>query len=123
MARIASLLSPYYEKDIPQAVREMDAEDWRQSLAGFPEWAVERAVRWWKGEDNPERRKRPLEGDIAARCRKEMKWIPNAVMMLEARRTGHDFSNKDNIRSEKMSADRAAEIMREVGYEPKRMEG
>lgn len=65
LARVASLLLPYYEKDTPQAVREMEAEDWLESLADMPQWAIDRAVRWWKGSDNPDRRKRPLEGDIA----------------------------------------------------------
>ena len=69
MARVAALLSPYYEKDTPQSVREMEAEDWLAALEGFPQWAVDDAVRWWKSADNPHRRRRPMEGDIAERCR------------------------------------------------------
>jgi hypothetical protein len=65
LARIASLLLPYYEKDTPQAVREMEAEDWLEAMADLPRWAIDRAVRWWKGPDNPDRRKRPMEGDIS----------------------------------------------------------
>lgn len=72
MARIAALLSPYYEKDVPQAVRIMEAEDWAEALADYPQWAIQNAVRWWKSEHNPDRRKRPFEGDIAERCRAEM---------------------------------------------------
>lgn len=71
MGRIAALLLPYYEKDTPQGVRNMEAEDWAAELGIYPQWSVERAVRWWKSEANPERRKRPLEGDIAARCKRE----------------------------------------------------
>jgi len=119
-ARIAALLSPYYEKDIPQAVREMEAEDWREALAEFPRWAIERAVRWWKSADNPDRRKRPLEGDIAARCRIEMNGVPSAMKMLELRRTGVDFSKKEKPR-EPISKERAEEIMREIGFAPKQM--
>ena len=118
LARVAALLSPYYEKETPQAVREMEAEDWREALAGFPRWAIERAVRWWKSADNPDRRKRPLEGDIAARCRVEMNGVPSAVHMLELRSKGRDFARKEEPR---ISAARAAELMREVGFVPRQM--
>jgi hypothetical protein len=120
LARVAALLSPYYEKETPQAVREMEAEDWREALAEFPRWAIERAVRWWKSADNSDRRKRPLEGDIAARCRIEMNGVPSAVKMLELRRTGPDFSKKEEPR-EPISKERAAEIMRQAGFVPKQM--
>ena len=120
LARIAALLSPYYEKDTPQGVREMEAEDWREALSEFPRWAIERAVRWWKSADNPDRRKRPLEGDIAARCRIEMNGVPSAVMMLELRRNGRDFSKKEEPR-ERISPERAAELLREAGFAPKQM--
>lgn len=120
LARVAALLSPYYEKETPQAVREMEAEDWREALAEFPRWAIERAVRWWKSADNPDRRKRPLEGDIAARCRVEMNGVPSAVQMLELRRNGRDFS-QPQLPRERVSAERAAEILAEAGLSPQRM--
>lgn len=84
LARIAALLSPYYEKDVPQAVRRIEAEDWVAALSDFPQWAIERSVRWWKSADNPNRRKRPLEGDIAARCKAEMAPIRAAHIALAA---------------------------------------
>lgn len=67
LARVAALLNPYYEKDTPQAIREMEAEDWLSALEGKPQWAITAAVRWWLGENNPDRRKRPFQGDIGAR--------------------------------------------------------
>jgi hypothetical protein len=82
MARIAALLSPYYEKDVPQAVRVMEAEDWAEALAEYPQWAIQNAVRWWKSEHNQDRRKRPFEGDIAALCRKEMDAVRAALFIL-----------------------------------------
>lgn len=72
MAHIAALLSQYYDKDGPQGVREIQAEGWARALAEFPLWAVEKATQWWQSADNPDRRKRPLHGDIVARCREEM---------------------------------------------------
>jgi hypothetical protein len=119
VARVASLLSPYYEKDIPQAVRKMEAEDWEYALREFPQWAIERAVRWWKSDANTERRKRPLEGDIVARCRVEMDGVASASKVLEMKQRG--IEHKPEPR-ERLSADRAAEIMRDVGFGVKRME-
>lgn len=84
MARIAALLSPYYEKDTPQGVRIMEAQDWAAELDGLPRWAIERAVRWWKGADNPKRAKRPLEGDISARAKFEMQAVRAARIAMRS---------------------------------------
>jgi hypothetical protein len=119
VARVAALLSPYYEKDIPQAVRKMEAEDWEQALSGFPQWAIERAVRWWKSDANTDRRKRPLEGDIVARCRVEMDGVASASKVLEMKQRGAEHKPEPR---ERLTADRAAEIMRDVGFGVKRME-
>lgn len=118
LARVAALLLPYYEKDTPQAVREMEAEDWREALGGFPRWAIERAVRWWKSDANPDRRKRPLEGDIAARCRVEMNGVPSAYKVLEMKQRGSDYKVEPR---ERLTAERAAEILGEAGFNTKRM--
>ena len=119
LARVAALLLPYYEKETPQAVREMEAEDWREALGSFPRWAIERAVRWWKSDANTDRRKRPLEGDIAARCRVEMDGVASASEVLEIRQRGAEHKPEPR---ERLTADRAAEIMRDVGFSVKRME-
>jgi hypothetical protein len=115
LARIAALLLPYYEKDTPQGVREMEAEDWREALGEYPQWAIERAVRWWKSKDNPDRRRRPLEGDIAARCRIEMDGVPSAVLALGMTR---EIAPPDR---ERISPERAKAILQEVGFVPKAM--
>lgn len=100
----------------------MEAEDWLEELSGYPQWAIERAVRWWKSEANANRRKRPFEGDIAARCKIEMAGVPTASMMLDLRQNGK-YEEILPAPREKMSAERAAAIMAEVGFEPKRMPG
>jgi len=82
MVRIAALLEPFYDKGTPQIVKQMDAEDWADALSKYPRWAIQNAARWWKGEENDSRRKRPLEGDIAARCRLEMDAIYAAERIL-----------------------------------------
>ena len=84
MARIAALLSPYYEKDTPQGVRIMEAQDWAVAVKDLPQWAIERAVRWWKGADNPKRSRRPLEGDIVAQAKEEMQAVRAAKIALSS---------------------------------------
>jgi hypothetical protein len=84
MARVLALLNPYFDKDTPQAIREIEAEDWAVALGEYPYWAIEKAARWWKSEDNADRRKRPLEGDIARRCRMEMDAINAARVKLQS---------------------------------------
>lgn len=105
MARVAALLNPYFEKDTPQAVREIEAEDWAVALRGIPQWALENAVRWWKSADNPDRRKRPLEGDIAARCKVEMMAVRAAQINLNA--TGKTYQPQPSEREAMDDATRA----------------
>jgi len=72
MARVAALLGQYYASDVPQGAVRMMAEDWAAELADYPEWAITKAVRWWKSRENLNRKRRPLEGDISERARFEM---------------------------------------------------
>ena len=125
MARVAALLSPYYDKDTPSAVRRMEAEDWLEALAQYPQWAIERAVRWWKSADNSDRRKKPLEGDIAARCIVEMKGIGALPDILRRKREGRYITPKlprEKLPTEERKA-MAAKVLAEVGFAPKRFGG
>lgn len=81
-ARVASLLSPYYEKNTPQGIREMEADDWVLALRLYPRWAIDAAVRWWKGLDNDNRHRRPLEGDISKRATAEMMAVNAAKIKI-----------------------------------------
>lgn len=82
MARVMALLTPYFTADVPEGVRRIEAEDWRAALQGKPAWAVEKACRWWKSDENPDHRKKPIEGDIADRVRVEMGILPFAAMKI-----------------------------------------
>ena len=84
LARVAALLNPYYEKDTPQAIREMEAEDWLAALDGKPQWAITAAVRWWLGEGNDKRRSRPMQGDIAARVSIETEAMRAGAVRVQA---------------------------------------
>jgi hypothetical protein len=72
MARVLALLTPYFTASVPEAVRRIEAEDWMAALKGYPHWAIEKAVRWWKSDENPDHRRKPLEGDIVERVKFEM---------------------------------------------------
>jgi hypothetical protein len=121
MVRCASLLHPYYEKDAPQSVREMDAEDWAAALRGYPKWAIERAVRWWKSADNERRGKRPLEGDIEAQCEELMDGVRAAQRILASGQAVSTLRLPEAPR-ERVSPEAAAEIMARAGFPVRRME-
>ena len=125
MARVAALLNPYYDKDTPQAVRQMEAEDWLEALREYPQWAIERAVRWWKSEENADRRKRPLEGDIAARCKVEMRGIGAVPKLLGLKAEGR-YIEPEKPREKASPEERremATAILAKAGYSVRRMEG
>ena len=116
MARVAALLSPYFDKDTPQGVREIEAEDWAEALAKYPSWAIERACRWWKSADNPNRRKRPLEGDIEDRIRYEMRNVRGAKAWAK-----RGVSGMDAVEAEPpVDAKTAREILQRAGFAPRR---
>jgi len=54
------------------AVSEQVGEIWQDELAPYPLWSIHNACRWWLSKDNPDRRKKPLPGDISERCEVEM---------------------------------------------------
>lgn len=127
LARIAALLSGYYAADVPQEIVRIEAEDWAHALREFPAWAIVNAVRWWKGEDNPRRRNKPHEGDIAERARKEMAAIVVAeVAVKRFDRGGNILPFKPEPREELTPEERqrrADEIMAAAGFAVKRFGG
>lgn len=122
LMRIAALLEPYFDKGTPAMVRAMEAEDWAEELRDFPKWAIEAAVRWWKSADNQDRRKRPLEGDIGARVRREMDAVRAAQAILDQPLAAAAFELPAPIR-EKVLADVANDILARAGFRPKTFGG
>jgi len=82
MARVLALLTPYFTASVPESVRRIEADDWLTALRTYPHWAIEKAVRWWKSDDNPDHRRKPLEGDIVARVKFEMGILSVAAMSV-----------------------------------------
>jgi hypothetical protein len=120
MARVAALLSPYYDKSTPQGIREMEAEDWLVELRPYPQWAIERAVRWWKSAENERRARRPVEGDISARCKVEMRGFQSVPDLI---RRGFRAGGPPPADPPRVSKEAAAAIMAAAGYGPRKMGG
>jgi hypothetical protein len=80
---VAVLLNMYFVVDQRSEVFKGIASRWLAELEDFPEWAIDRAVTWWIGRDNPKRDRRPMPGDIAARAKREMGHINAARQQIK----------------------------------------
>lgn len=119
MARIASLLHPYYAGSAPQSSIEMMAEDWAIALGKHPKWAIDAAVRWWKSRANMDRKRKPLEGDIEARVFFEMGNISLAKYRLEMFRQGQRPQEPTPI-EKRVTPEQRAAILAEKDFDDKR---
>lgn len=121
MARVVSLLSQYYAADVSQGAVKMMAEDWAVELEDYPEWAIEKAVRWWKSAANPDRKKRPLEGDISARAKVEAGVISVGRLAVKRYEQGRTpYQSPDRKDPHKGDPDGASRTFAAVGYKPNR---
>jgi hypothetical protein len=128
LARVAALLTGYYVADIPAEIMRFEAEDWEVGLREFPEWAITKAVRWWKGESNVDRRKKPQVGDIAIRARHEMGAVCVARLAVKRFDEGRPlFTRKQDEPLEPGDAElrsrNANEILAKAGFTLKRFGG
>ena len=105
--RCVTLLSHYWRDDDPVELTAAIGADWAEVLEGLPQNAIHRACIAWL-RDSPDRKPKP--GNIYALARE---FMPRPVIVAR--------SPEPDIPRERMSAERAAEIMAEVGFRPKRM--
>lgn len=120
--RIASLLAQYFQGDISEGMMKSIADDWYHELKDFPAWSIAKAVRWWIGKDNPDRRKKPMTGDIAERAQKELGPLMVARAAINSFDRGHVPLIATQPR-ERMSKERADEIMAQAGFSVKKFGG
>lgn len=122
MARVLSLLSQYFAADIPESVKRIEAEDWRAALGVWPAWAIEKACRWWKSDENPDHRRKPLEGDIVERVKFEMGIVSFGAMKVReydagyAKRTAAPEEVKPTPEEMEQRRAFAQDVMRKAGY-------
>lgn len=109
MGRIATLLSHYWREDDPSELNEAMGRDWADILEGMPQDAIAKACMAYL---RSEPRRKPSPGAIYALARE---YLPRPVVV--PRPIAPEPERK------KMTAERAAEIMAEAGYRPKKFGG
>lgn len=105
LGRIATLLSHYWRDDDPSELTEAIARDWADILEGMSQDAISKACTAYLRN---EPRRKPTPGAIYELARE---FTPRPVVV----------SRTPEPERERISAERAAEIMAEVGFRPKRM--
>ena len=107
--RILTLLSHYWRDDDPSAMDEAIARDWADILEGMPQDAISKACMAYL---RSEPRRKPSPGAIYALARD---YMPRPVIV--------PMQPPPEVVRERMSAERAAEIMAEVGFRPMKFGG
>lgn len=100
LERIFTLLTHYYVSDLPEQVAVRIADDWFSVLDGLPDWAIERACRWWLSADNPKRRNKPMPGDIEASARGEVALLDMAEGLVK--RGGASIADNEALNAARM---------------------
>lgn len=103
---MATLLSHYWREDDPSELNEALGRDWADILEGMTQDAISKACTAYL-RDEP--RRKPSPGAIYALARE---FTPRPVVV-----------SQPEPEREKISAERAAEIMAEVGFKPQRFGG
>lgn len=65
---VTFLAANYFVAEMAEPVSMQLARDWTRELAGYPQWAIEAACNWWISKQNPNRRCKPVPGDISERA-------------------------------------------------------
>ena len=105
--RILTLLSHYWREDDPSAMDAALARDWCDILEGMTQDAIGKACMAYL-RDEP--RRKPAPGAIYALARE---YTPRPAVV----------PRQPEPERERMTAERAAEIMAEVGFRPKKFTG
>ncbi len=107
--RIYTLLSHYWREDDPDALTTAIANDWVEVLAGMPQRAIQNAcVQYLRDEP----RRKPTPGAILELTRAAAP--PPRLIVSQA---------PPPPKPERISAERANEIMKEVGFRPQMFGG
>lgn len=69
-AHLIEILDAYAKPGVSQEVLEIRARDFMAELDRYPTWAVVRAFRWWKSDQNQYRYRAPLPGDLTEHAHK-----------------------------------------------------
>lgn len=115
--RALSLLSHYFISEEDERVAKAKAKDWGDILSGYPAWAINNAAQWWMSMENPERKRKPLPGDIQERAYKEMMGVRAAETVLQTRNASEVNAGSIEAQSPpRVSTEAARAIMEEYGF-------
>ena len=117
--RIAALLLQYFQGEISERMMRVIADDWCREMQEFPAWAIAKSVRWYISRINPDRRRKPLPGDISDIAQRELGPIFAAKSAIRRFDQGVVLRIEE-APAERMSKERAEEIMAEVGVTVKK---
>lgn len=81
--RTFTLLSHYFVTDTHPEAMTAVARDWTYELRQYPEWAIDRAAKWWLSRENDKRGKKPMPGDISERVVAEMGAVKMASRQVQ----------------------------------------
>lgn len=109
LGRIATLLGHYWREDDPSELNEAMGRDWADILEGLPQDAISKACRRYL-TDEP--RRKPTPGAIYAMARE---YVPRPIIVASA--------PEPEPERQKLTAERAAQIMEEIGFRPQRFGG
>jgi len=110
LGRIATLLGHYWREDDPSELNEAMGRDWADILEGMPQDAIAKACTAYLRE---EPRRKPTPGAVYALARN---YIPRPVIVSRA-------PEPEAPKRERVSAERAAEILAESGFRPRKFGG
>mgnify|MGYP003656552509 FL=1 len=113
IGRIAALLLQYFQGEISEQMMRVIADDWCHEMQEFPAWAIAKSVRWYISRINPDRRRKPLPGDISDIAQRELGPIFAAKSAIRRFDQGVVLRIEE-APAERMSKERAEEIMAEV---------
>jgi len=88
------------------------AKDWAEELQDYPEWALQKAFRWWTGRENQKRRQKPVPGDISERAHIELSIVRAA--QIEAKNASRAAPRHDTTPAERVRPDVAQAIVAEA---------
>ena len=82
--RAVKILAHYFVAEMHPEILKSISEDWNRELAGYPEWAIEEACRWWLSQHNKKRRQKPMPGDISEVAQRSMGMTKLAERLVDA---------------------------------------
>jgi hypothetical protein len=108
LGRVATLLSHYWRDDDPEHLAAATATDWADVLDGMPEQAISKACLAYL-KDEP--RRKPTPGAIYALAKA---FVPRPALVSQIKPT------PQQIERERVTPEKAKQIMHEVGFVPKK---